>query len=179
MVVVLTHRKLLLTNWDKLVVLLGYMCDLMCGNKSCTMYISCIHRRTNTHCTYTYSDTGEFFPLKRKSSVVYASFILQTQTNVILVIWSHLTPVPQHVHFYHRNFCLSIRLIKYRNTYIQTSCTVPSSGPAKMNGSTFSGLCCAIYVILPFTWAGFGWGRANFLHSNWYGAVSDLCCKQC
>lgn len=72
MLVVLIHRKLLLTNWEKLVMLLGSMWDLECGN------IPCSYKRTYKHCTYTCSDTGEFFPVKRKPLVVYASFILQT-----------------------------------------------------------------------------------------------------
>lgn len=117
-------RKLLLTNWDKPVMLLGSMWNLVCGNKSWYMYIPCICRRTYTHCTYTYSDAGEFFPVKRKSSVVHASFMLQTQTNAILVIWSHFTPVPQRVHFCHNKFCLFICWLKYMNIYIPTCCTV-------------------------------------------------------
>lgn len=34
MLVVLTNEELLLTNWEKLAMLLGSLWDLVCGNKT-------------------------------------------------------------------------------------------------------------------------------------------------
>lgn len=147
MVVVLTHRKLLLTNCDKLVMLLGSMWDLVWKQE--LIHVHTLYIQKNIYTLYRYILWyRRILPCKEK---IFGSLCKFYITDIDKCYPGNLvSSVPQSVHFCHSKSCLFICWIKYMNTCIPTCCTASLSGRAKMNCSTFSGLCYSTFEILSF-----------------------------